>query len=93
MRNLSDLIRIVKELTFPKVKNDFQKILCEEMIKMQKSKMTPTPTDKTSNMFILSKNNYQNVLRNAITTTYKQMKILDQKSTKKVSSSQNRQIH
>ena len=41
------------------------------MIKMQKSKMTPTPTDKTSNMFILSKNNYQNLLRNAITTTYK----------------------
>ena len=38
---------------------------------MQKSKMTPTPTDKTSNMFILSKNNYQNLLRNAITTTYK----------------------
>lgn len=33
--------------------------------------MTPTPTDKTSNMFILSKNNYQNLLRNAITTTYK----------------------
>ena len=33
--------------------------------------MTPTPTDKTSNMFILSKNNYKNLLRNAITTTYK----------------------
>ena len=56
---------------FRKVKNDFQKMLREEMIKMQTSKMTPTPTDKTSNMFILSKNNYQKLLRNAITTTYK----------------------
>ena len=38
---------------------------------METSKKTLIPTNKTPNMYRLNKNNYQNLLKNAITTTYK----------------------
>ena len=41
------------------------------MKQVQTSKKPITPADKTSNMYRLNKNNYQNLLRNAITTIYK----------------------
>ena len=56
-----DLVRIVKELKFCKVKNNFQKMLREDMKQVQTSKKTLTPADKTSNMYRLNKNNYQNL--------------------------------
>ena len=56
-----DLIRTVKELKFSKVKNDFQKLFGEDMKKVQTSKKTLTPADKTFIMYKL----------NTITTTYK----------------------
>ena len=46
-------------------------MLREDMKQLQTSNETLTPADKTSNMYRLNKNNYQNLLRNAITTTYK----------------------
>ena len=67
----NDLVRIVKELKFRKVKNNFQTKLREDMKQVQTSKKTLTPADKTSNMYRLHKNDYQNLLRNAITTSYK----------------------
>ena len=66
-----DLVRIVKELKFCKVKNNFQTKLCEDMKKVQNSKKTLTPADKTFNMYRLHENDYQNLRRNAITTSYK----------------------
>ena len=66
-----DLVRIVKELNFRKVKNNFQKVLCEDMKQMYTSKKTLTPAGKTSNIYRLNKNDYLNLLRNAITKTYK----------------------
>ena len=66
-----DLVRIVEELNFCKVKNEFQKMLFEDMKKVQTLKKTLTPADKISSIYRLNKNNYQNLLRNAITTTYK----------------------
>ena len=45
-----DLVRIVKELKFRKVKNNFQTKLREDMKQVQTSKKTLTPADKTSNM-------------------------------------------
>ena len=74
-----DLLRMVNELKFPKVKNDFQKMY-EDMKKVQTSKKTLTPADKTSIMYRLNKNDYQNLLKNAIK---KQIKTLEQKLTKK----------
>ena len=85
---------MLKELKFRKVKNNFQTRLREDMKQAQTSKKTLTAADKTSNMYKLHKNNYQNLLRNAITTSYKkQIRTLDQKSRKKVSNSQNKQIY
>ena len=39
--------------------------------RVQTSKKTLTPADKTSNMCRLNKNEYQNLLRIVITATYK----------------------
>ena len=39
------------------------------MKQVQTSKKTLTPADKTSNMYRLNKNEYENLLKNAITTT------------------------
>ena len=66
-----DLVRMVKNLKFRKVKNNFQNMLREDMKQVQTSKKTLTLADKTSNMYRLNKNDYQNLLKNAITTTYK----------------------
>ena len=66
-----DLVRKVKELKFCKVRNNFQKMLLEDMKQVQTSKKTLSPTDKTSNMYRLNKNDYQNLLKNAITASYK----------------------
>ena len=41
------------------------------MKKVQNPKKTLTPADKTSNMYRLHENDYQNLWRNAITTSYK----------------------
>ena len=41
------------------------------MKQVQKLSKALTPADKTSNMDRLNKSDYQNLLRNAITTTYK----------------------
>ena len=60
-----DLVRTVKKLKFRKVKNNFQIELREDMKQVQ------NPADKTSNMYRLHKSNYQNLLRNAITRSYK----------------------
>ena len=54
------------------------------MKKVQTSKKTLTPADKTYNMYRLNNNNYQNLLRNAIKITCKtQLKTLQQKPIKK----------
>ena len=66
-----DLVRIVKELKFRRVKDNFQKKLPEDMKQVQASKETLTPAGKTSNTYRLLKNDYQNLVRNAITTSYK----------------------
>ena len=72
IRFKDDLVRKVKELKFCKVKNNFQNILREDMKQVQTSKKTLTPADKISDMYRLNKNDYRNLLRNAITITYKE---------------------
>ena len=48
-------------------------MLCEGMEKAQTSRKTLILADQTSNMYGLNKNDYQNLLRNAITATYKKL--------------------
>ena len=58
-------------MTFRNVKNDSQKILYEGIEKVQTSKKTLNPADKSSNMHRLDKNECQNLLGNNIAATYK----------------------
>ena len=62
---------MVKEFKFRKVKDNFQNMLREDMKQVQTSNKKLTPADNTSNMYRLNKNDYQNLLKNAVTTTYK----------------------
>ena len=64
-------MKIVKELKVCKETNEFQELVLQDMKILQTSKNTLTPTDKTSNIYRLNNNNYQNLLRNAITASYK----------------------
>ena len=66
-----DLVRIVKQLKFCKVKNYFQKTIRADMKQVQTSKKTLTLGGKTSKVYRLHENDHQNLLRNPITTSYK----------------------
>ena len=66
-----DLVDLVKNIKFRKVRNDFQMKLHEDLRKVRSSKKTLTFADKTSNMYRLEKEEYRHLLQNAVTTTYK----------------------
>ena len=66
-----DLVDLVKNIKFRKVRNDFQMKLHEDLRKVRSSKKTLTFADKTSNMYRLEKEEYRRLLQNAVTTTYK----------------------
>ena len=65
------LIKLVKNLILRKVNNRFQRILGKDLKDIRSSKKTFTAADKTSNMYNLSKEEYSNLLQNAITSKYK----------------------
>ena len=67
----NDLIQLVKEIKFRRVNNNFQKKLAEDLKTISSSKKTVTPADKTSNMYRLEKGEYEKLLHDSITTTYK----------------------
>ena len=71
VKSRNDLIDLVKNIKFRKVRNDFQKQLHEDLKKVRSSKKTLTFADKTSNMYRLDKEEYRHLLQNAVTTTYK----------------------
>ena len=62
-----DLIKLVKNLRFRKVDNKFQRTLAKDLKGIRSSKKTLTAADKMSNMYRLSKDEYSNLLQNAIT--------------------------
>ena len=66
-----DLIDLVKNIKFCKVRNDFQKELHEDLKKVRSSKKKLTFADKTSNMYQLDKEEYRHLLQNTVTTRYK----------------------
>ena len=67
----NDLIKLVKEIKFRKVKNQFQNKLKDDIKKVRSSNETLTPADKTSNVYRLEKEEYKHLLTNAITSTYR----------------------
>ena len=65
-------MRIGKEFKLYKVRKRFKKTLREDMKKVQTSKKkTLSPVDRALKMYRLNKGDYQNLLGNIITTTYK----------------------
>ena len=66
-----DMIDLVHQIRFRKVKSNFQRKLNKDLKTTKSSNKTLTPTDKTSNMYKLTKDEYNHLLDNVVTTTYK----------------------
>ena len=67
----NDWIELVKNIKFRTVHNQLQRTLKSDIKLIQQSRKTLTPADKTSNMYRISKEEYNKMRRNAITSTYK----------------------
>ena len=65
------MIKLVKNLRFPKVDNKFQRTLAKDVKRIWSSNKTLTAADKTWNMYRLSKEEYSKLLQNAVTSKYK----------------------
>ena len=66
-----DMIYLVYQLRFRKVKSNFQRKLNKELKTIKSSSKMFTPADKTSNMYRLTKDEYIHLLDNAVSATYK----------------------
>ena len=64
----NDLVELVKNIKL--VKNTFQEKLKEDIKLIKESNKTMTPMDKTSNMYRLIKEQYDQLIMNSITSTY-----------------------
>ena len=62
----NDLIELVKNIKFRTVQNQLQRTLKSDIKSIQQSSKTLTPADKTSNMYRLTKEEYNKMRRNAI---------------------------
>ena len=65
------LIALVKNVKFRKVKNHFQKKQQHDIKMIRKSDKTMAFADKTNNMYKLSRDQYNMLLNNSITSTCK----------------------
>ena len=64
-----DMIDLVHQIRFRQVKSNFQRKLNEGLRTIKSSNKTLTPADKTSNMYKLTKDEYNHLLDNAIIAT------------------------
>ena len=65
---------VTKYIKFRNARSDFQTTLQEDIRLIHNSKKTMTFADKTSNMYRLTKEEHNKLLRNAITSKYKKTK-------------------
>ena len=61
----------MKNIKFQTVHNELQRTVKSDIKLIQQSSKTLTPAEKTSNMYRISKEEYNKMRRNAITSTYK----------------------
>ena len=66
-----DLIAVLKDIRFRNARSDFQTALQEDIRLIHNSKKTMTFADKTCNMYRLTKEEHNKLLRNAVTSKYK----------------------
>ena len=67
----NDLLELVKNIKFRKSTNDFQKRMKEDIRSIKSVDKTYTSADKTSNLYKLSSGEYNRLMHNAVTATYK----------------------
>ena len=65
------LISLVKNIKFRKVRNHFQDRLQKDLRRMKTSNKTMTFADKTTNVYRLTREEYEKILNDSITATYK----------------------
>ena len=65
------LISLVKNMKFRKVRNHFQDRLQQDLRRMKASNKTMTFADKTRNIYRLTREEYDKILNDSITATYK----------------------
>ena len=67
----NQLISLVKNIKFRKVRNHFQDQLKQHLKRMKASNKTMTFADKTTNIYGLTREEYEKILNDSITATYK----------------------
>ena len=69
----NDLTNLLKTIKFHVTKSSFQQQLAEDIIIIKNTKTTLTFADKTSNLYKVPKEQYEKLVNNAITTSYKKI--------------------
>ena len=64
-------MELIRNIKFRKIRNTFQEKLKEDIKLIKDSHKTMTFADKTSNMYRLTKEQYDKLIMNSITSTYK----------------------
>ena len=67
----NDLVALIRNIKFRKIRNTFQEKLKEDIKLIKDSHKTMTFADKTSNMYRLTKEQYDKLIMNSIPSTYK----------------------
>ena len=67
-----DLQKMISNVQFRRVKNNFQNRLKNDIKSIQSSKKVYIVTDKRRNIYEMEKSNYKKLLTDNITKTYKQ---------------------
>ena len=67
----NDLVELFRNIKFRKIRNIFQEKLKEDIKLIKELNKTLTSPDKTSNMYRLTKEQYDQLIMNSIASTYK----------------------
>ena len=67
----NDLVELIRNIKFRTIRNTFQEKLKEDIKLIKDSHKTMTLEDKTSNMYLLTKEQYDKLIMNSITSIYK----------------------
>ena len=66
-----DLLRLIENVQFRKTKNDLQERLKKDMEKIKQCNKVIVPADKTRNLYVVNKVQYNKLLRDNITKSYR----------------------
>ena len=69
----NNLIALVKNIKFRKYNNSFQTKLNKDVKSLRNSNKTVTFADKTTNLYLLTKEEHDKLLQNAVTSKYKKV--------------------